>query len=227
MSDQPQGQPSLQSPGQGTAPEATAPTYITQADLMAALSAQKNEIQSLLSKNYQGVQSKTDSIAAQVRQSVNAIDLFAKKMTDAGVIISAEQTKALKQDAMMEALTTESPKTTPPPQAQGNGSGDGEQLDPTTIAAMNMMEAYGVQIEEGDPEVAEIKKAADEGTAKEYLAAVLKGIQSKQARTAQTPSQTFARVPGAMPPGAPGNNPISNIKTPSDLWAEAKRQGKV
>jgi hypothetical protein len=226
MSDQLNSQPSIQTPGQAPAPEATVPTYITQAELKAALDAQKTELQGLLAKNYQGVQSKTDTIAAEVKQQVNAIDAFVKKMTAAGVTITAEQTKAMKQDAMMEALTAESQQPPQQPQARGNGSGDGEQLDPVSLAAVSMMEATGVQIEDSDPEVAEIEKAID-GTPKEYLAAVQRAILAKQARLAQTPQQTLARVPGSLPPGAPSNNPIHNIMTPSDLWAEAKRQGKV
>jgi hypothetical protein len=225
MSDQLNSQPSIQPPGQATAPEAPAP-YITQAELRTALEAQKTELQNLLAKNYQGVQSKTDNIAAQVKQQVNAIDAFVQKMTAAGVTVTAEQTKTLKQDAMMEALTSEPQQPHQQPQARGNGSGDGEQLDSVSLAALSMMEVQGVQIEDSDPEVAEIAKAID-GTPKDYLAAVQRAIQAKQARLAQTPQQTMARVPGSLPPGAPSNNPIHNIMTPSDLWAEAKRQGKV
>ena len=96
--NQPQGEALPQTPGQGAAPEASQPAYVTAEQFQQAM----QDLEGKISKNYQGVQSQLDrtqnKIAERLNQTVDTL-------TKAGIPVSDAQRQQITQSLLMDAFT--------------------------------------------------------------------------------------------------------------------------
>jgi hypothetical protein len=209
MSDQQLEQTPTEPQASDTDSVATAPSYITRADLEAEIS----KLRSTLDRNYQGMQSRQDGFEKRVRENISGVDAMIKRLGDMGVQLTPENQESLKRQAWQDALGE-------PEQPQPNPQE--EQINPITALAYQMMDDAGIEdFPEDSPEYAMIMEAAS-GTPSQYIAAFSKAIASYNARKQQTPQQKAARMPG-LSQGKPAGNPIANVTDPDELWNLARK----
>lgn len=219
--NEPEGQPvTPETPGQEPEVETQTPGYVTQDVLEQKLKALGDELKNALNENYRGVQKQTDRFQDRVAKMVQTWEESAKK---SGITITDAQRQQMETIATTQALGQ-------PDSAGGNAVPQPGQAVPSmppdasedmvNNAAEAYMKAYGVPIEEGDPEVSYLD-AASHGTPAEYMDAVHAAVSAKRKRLAGTvgttpPGNPMARTPGVVA-GKPQSNPIQNV-TGDELW---------
>ena len=216
---------------------AATPTYATK-DEIAAL---REELKAALTTNYKGVQSKTDSFQSRVQTQLKGIQETLKGLQAVGVQVTPEQANAMRQQALFSAFEQEPPDGQPQPapgqgQLQPPAGAGGEPLTPlqqqVTDNAVAIMQSFGIEIEDNDPEVAIIEKAQT-GSPEDFYKAVREACQAKLTRlpaaAPQTlsapvsPETTAARMPGLSSGGQGAANTIQNLHG-DDLWNAAMKK---
>ena len=205
-------------------PKPTSPQYITNEQLQQVLKQYTTEIQQKMDNLYHGVQTRDNRVQNLVKQWEAA----AKAQ---GVELNDSQRKLMADTALIETIKQTANTTQPPAPVPGQGQAEGnvdqQLIERVNQTAYNMQLVAGVTIEDSDPEIS-ILAAAENGTPKEYLDAIQKAINAKQARTAGSPNVAPTQAaPGApkspgLVKGVPQSNPISNINDPDELWKLTK-----
>lgn len=222
--NEPKGESSNDVPGQEQTQEAET-GYVTP-DQLAAF---KKEIDEKMSNLYRGIQSQTDKLSFKVQQRMEAYERAANAQ---GLTLTPSQKQQLHDQTTIEELRAVSQAETsklPPDPVRKQGESADKFVERVNQAAETMLEIAGITLEENDPEVEMINKAA-EGTAEQYLDAHREAIRLKKERLALGEKEPSKRPPaGGAPgsiPGSPNTNPIANVTDPDELWRLAQKQGK-
>jgi Skp family chaperone for outer membrane proteins len=195
------------------------------------LSAFKKEVDEKLSNLYRGIQSQNDKLSYKVQQRIEAYERAAAAQ---GVVLTPSQKQQLTDQTTIEevrAASQSAPSSPVPDPNQRKGETEDEFVKRVNEAAETLMKVSGITFADTDPEVELINKAAETGTAEQYLNAHKEAIRLKKERLAsggQAPTQRtpVGGAPGAIP-GSPATNPIANTTDTDTLWEMAKQQGKV
>lgn len=202
-------------PAQEQQAETTQPKYVTDEQLSKALT----DIQRKMENLYHGVQTRDNKVANRIKQWEDA----AKAQ---GVQLTESQRKLMQDTALIQTIAEESNAKQPvqqvPGQGQVPGNVDQQLIERVNLAAETMMIAADTQIQDNDPENA-IIVAAENGSPKDYLIAVQKAIDAKQARLNVPPQAQPQPQPGAIKSpgvvkGVPQSNPIENVNDTNELW---------
>lgn len=197
------------------------PRYVTDEQLSQAL----NQVQQKMDNLFHNVQSRTDRVEDRVKK-------WSESAKAQGITLTESQRKLMEDTALIQTLQEDSnaqqPQGPVPGQGQPTGNVDPRLIERINLAADTMMLAANISIDESDPENT-IIVSAESGTPKEYLSAVQKAIDAKQARLGGSPQAAIPQ-PGApkspgLVKGVPQSNPIENIKDPNELWKLATKTG--
>lgn len=208
-----QGQPVAQ-PTEATQPvSAPESTTAQQPDTGLSEERMRKILGDEIEKALGSAQRKTQSQIAKMENRIKStVQQTLATMKAAGMQVSPEQEKALENTIRQQIQPGEQP-TEPAQAAAQPAGGDEAPPDPVTAAGWKLMDAYGVSIDENDPEYALLDQTSEAA----YLKSILPAIQAKQARI-QTPPG--ARVPAGG--GGPAGNPIASIKDTDELWQRAR-----
>jgi hypothetical protein len=227
-SDEPTGQETLPLPAKKEAGKETTPDFITSEQLEAAVKTITKEFKGTMDSYNREIQSREGKFMAGVKRRVTQLEEAAET---AGVSLSDAQRESLQGQAILEGLSelTSEPSGGKTPDQVPTGDDENKRVN---LVADSLMKASGVVINDDDPEVKLIKKSED-GTEREYYAAVLNAIETKEARLkaqpeskeTEDPNKTRARVPGAVK----GSSAPPNYAAMSDeeLWKTVKEEGKI
>jgi hypothetical protein len=192
------------------------PEYLTkeefEARLEAALSDRFKRVQSFVDKS-------NDTVLKKVQADLQAITTAFDLQRKAGMAVTAEQENAAKQQVLMKALSeggsvVEKPEPATAagqPPAQGRPAPAEPAVDPITAEALNMMRTAGVEIEDGDPEIALIKQDSPYA----FLKSIETAIAAKRERLNVPPENLIPGVGGGVKHANP--NPIANVNNPDKL----------
>lgn len=209
-------------PGQEQAGAATAPAYITQEQLKAALAEQQAEFEKRTANLYRGM----ESLTSKAKTRLADLDNTLKQLQSAGQAIDPGAVQKVKTDILAGAFSEEAP------QAQTAAAPSGQvapaaPANPIEQRIQAFQEAFGLELFDEDPEVNGIRNIAEVGE-KEFFNDVRQALLKKQQRLAsETPERAAARSPLIGASGAPSSNPIANVTNPSELWEIAmNKRGK-
>jgi len=144
----------------------------------------------------QGLIDKADSrITNKVRAELKTLEQTIAMQKQIGIDISPEKVNQMQQQIIAKAYSE--PEATPPAQASGNAPTQApypeQGYDPVTAAALRIMQAKGVIIEDGDPEV----KLIDQSDPDLFLASIGIAAEAKRARLRQPITPTNAGATGS------------------------------
>ncbi len=156
-------------------------------------------------------QSLTDKAEARVKKQ---LDLLRK----AEVSVTDDQKAKIRSDIISQVMSEEGGRAdhqSQEPQPQG-------QVTPAVKEALDIMAEEGTQIEDGDPELADLLKVLQDpqaGTGKRARA-VLAAITAKRNRLNQNADTAHLRTPAGG-----GEPPQPTAKSAHELWNQAFKKG--
>jgi len=160
-------------------------------------------------------QSTRDIVASRVNQE---LERRIEQLQAAGISVTQQQAAALQKqiadETRMQSGGDYSQAQAAQPEAVNQNS---QPNDPVTVEAYKIMEKYGVQLMDDDPEIQNIRQDSIYG----FLRSVEEAAQAKQARTAKHPAAHTPTMPGG--PGKPGN-PIADVKDIDTLYEMANKR---
>ena len=206
------GQPSgqvQQDPGEGADPK-----FITLEDAQRLA----DQAEERAYRRAQGLVDKADNrIGKQVREAVDKVKSDIALMRNDGVEISEQLEQEMVNNATREAYQS------PPPESDTVSSDPGDRpTDPVTAEAWRMMEAAGISIDDGDPELEMLNQESEYA----FLHSVEQAIAAKKKRLdgagTQTPETT--RLPTTV--GGTGRHVQPNYLEMDDQehWEQAKKK---
>jgi len=225
------GETTPPAPGTAQTPDVTAPKYVTEDVLKAELVNFGKSQEERMANLFRGIQSQNDKLQDRVNKKVAAIEQVAQQQ---GYVLSPAQKQKLVDDTTLAELQSPSnaaPSTANPVQDKPAGETEDEFAKQVNVAAETLWKVAKITLEDGDPEVELVNKAAEGNDAEAYLEANKEAIRLKKERLSkggtETPQRTAAGgVPGAIS-GSPNSNPIANITDRDILWEHVKKDGKI
>jgi hypothetical protein len=191
-----------------------------QADLRAAEEAAFRRAQGLYESGRTNFEQKVQGELASLKNFIEVAKLSGKEITP-------QDEQQMRQNVIARAYETAQPATPPgQPQLQAP-EGNGDDADPVTLAAWEMMKEVGVDIEDNDPEV---RLIVDNGTPLQFIRSVEKAIAAKQARTGATGNQPPAVQPHVPTNAGGGGAPAYQQLKPGDQdarWEQIQSNGRL
>ena len=134
----------------------------------------------------------TDRLRKQVNEQFKQIEQ-AYKLT--GKELTPDEAATVRRNLVDNLFSTPAPDPLPE-QTPASDPAQAETDNPVMNAAYELLKTYGVEFQDGDPELTTIKL---DGSAGEYLASVATAAANKKARISQAPTPTNPQ--GALPAG--------------------------
>lgn len=196
-----EGQPQVQQPQQPVtgAPDTAQPKYITLEDAQRLAADAAKQAEEAAFRRAQGYFDKGQS---RVRERLDGLTEHLKLMTSAGVQVTPEQERIMRQRALEDAFQPD-PAPAASPGAQPGPKPVTTPPDPVTADAWGMMQKAGVYLEDGDPETDSLDQSHGPYA---FLRSVEKAIDAKRQRTGQVSPETPQNV---VQPQVPARSPTN------------------
>jgi len=223
----PPGQPQVTPPAQaGQEPSsASQPKFITLEEAQKLANQAALDAEERAFRRAQGLVSKADNrITEKVKQDLAALQSMITLQKSAGIEVSPQQEAQLRNQIIANAYSQgeQPPPHTEQQEKPNPEAPSSEAADPITAEAWRLMQAAGIMINDGDPEVEKL----DQSSGYAFLQSIEAAIETKRQRIASTSMQAPGRTPtGAGATGAHQANPIQDINDPDELFRIAKERG--
>jgi len=217
---EPAGQPEPQ--GQAIQPE-----YVTREQLETFV----DELKGTFTEAYRGVQSQNDRAVSKMQQIQQQIAQSLQGFPGA----TPEQIQQFSREKAIESLFEQQPPAQPgtapgqeQPPAQPGTNGTGQQPAPsepthwTEPITSNLVETFGFDIEESDPEYADLAKLTEAKNPMDFIDGYRQALTAKAERTKK---QLPARMPATASVSSPPADKLPN--DPDQLFEMAKKAGRI